>query len=99
MRSADVLSAGFYAIKRDARYDVLLSQQALDGLYDRLISVGDELRTVYIIFLVLDEALKNEPQADLSTLLHGQAIQGHVNQVQEHPKTRQSLPPLPKFPQ
>jgi hypothetical protein len=86
-------------IKRDARYDVLLSQQALDGLFDRLISVRDELRIVCLIFLILDEALKNESQADPSTLLHGQAIQGHVSQVQEHRKTRQSLPPLPKFPQ
>jgi hypothetical protein len=81
-------------IRRDGQYDVLLSQEALDGLYDRLISVRDELRTLCLIFLILDEAVKNDAQADLNTLLHGPAIQGHVSQVQEHRKARLSLQAL-----
>jgi len=63
----DVRNAQGLLIKRDAQYDVLLSQEVLDGLYNRLISVRDELRTVCLIFLTLDEALKTDAQADLQT--------------------------------
>jgi hypothetical protein len=95
----DVAKAVGLLIKRDARYDVLLSQEALDGLYDRLVSVRAEMRSVCLIFLILDDALKNDAQADLDTLLHGPAIQVHVSQVQEHRKARLALRPLAKFPQ
>jgi hypothetical protein len=86
-------------IRRDREYDVLLSQEALDGLYDRLIRVRNELRTVCLIFLILDEAVKGDAQADLKTLLRRPAVQAHVSQVQEHRKARLSLPPLPRFPE
>jgi hypothetical protein len=85
--------------RRDREHDVLMSQEALDALYERLISVRNELRAICLIFLILSEAVKNNAQADLKTLLHGSAIQGHVSQAQDHRKARLSLPPLPKLPQ
>jgi hypothetical protein len=94
----DVRSALGLLIKRDAQYDVLLSQEALDGLYSRLISVKDELRAVCLILLTLNEAVKEDAQADLQTLLREPEVQGYVSQVREHRNARQSLPPLPKFP-
>jgi len=94
----DVRKAQGLLIKRDARYDVLLSQEALDGLYNRLISVRDELRAVCLIFLTLDEAVKADARADLQTLLLGPEVQAYVSQVREHRSARLSLPPLPTFP-
>jgi hypothetical protein len=85
-------------IKRDGQYDVLLSQEALDGLYHRLISVRDELRTVCLIFLILNEGAQSDEQVDLKTLLRGPEVQAHVAQVRERQKARLSLSPLPKFP-
>jgi hypothetical protein len=66
-------------VKRDAQFEVQLSQEALDGLYNRLISVRDELRTVCLILLTLDEALKADAQADLQTLLRGPEVQAYVS--------------------
>jgi hypothetical protein len=86
-------------VKREGEYDVLLSQEALDGLYDRLIAVRDELRAVCMVFLTLHEAIKGDGQVDPNTLLRGGTVRAYVSQAQEHRKARLSLRPLPKFPQ
>jgi len=94
----DVPKAQGLLIKRDARYDVLLAQEALEGLYDRLIWVRNELRAACLVLITLDEAVKADAQADLQTLLREPEVQARVSQVREHRSVRLSLPPLPKFP-
>jgi hypothetical protein len=85
--------------KREGQYDVLLSQEALDSLYARLIAIRDELRIIVFILTTLNEALREDASADLERLQCEPAVQGYVSQLREHQKARRSLPPLPKFPE
>ena len=95
------LGIGITYQRRGKVIEVLLSQEALDGLYDRLVLLRDELmrmlQLAFSISLYLLEKPHNE-RPDLPKLLSGQGAQTQIARCREHQTARRSLPPLPKFP-
>jgi hypothetical protein len=100
------------AVKRGVLYEVLLSDAALNGLYDRLVIIKDELveATIIATRLVTIKSM-NRLKRQLTDLLSHthelpdrtkakseQAIQAVLSRYREHQTRRLSLPPLPEFP-
>jgi hypothetical protein len=79
--------------RRQGQFEVLLSEQALDGLYDRLVCVRNELRKFAQIGMELKRKATHGPRGQQLAAV----LQEHVAQLQEHRRARLSLPPLPGF--
>lgn len=88
---------------RGARQEVLLSSDALKGLYERLVFVKWELTQLEII-MSCQKLLKAYPMLfgpldDQRRSLSEQDIQDAIARCQSHQRQRLSLPPFPKFPE
>jgi hypothetical protein len=106
-RLTDRKSGIGHVFKRGGKaYEVLLTAQALNALYQRLWSLKKDLDTISVTFdmrgyyLALDRAKemikKREGTPDGRHLV--QDVAKTLALVQENQKKRQSLPPLPDFP-
>ncbi len=87
-------------IERQAKISqVMLMKAALDGFYDRLAMLRQELRGILAIFDILrcSQALHPVP-VDLRKVQFSPEAQAWISQVHTHQSQRQCLPPLPKFP-
>jgi hypothetical protein len=101
---------GLTIAKRGKFDEILLTTDALDGIYERLVSIRYELAEFVMILSALrnyESAAKtatssSNPLADL--LLEKlktdteQDIQAFLSRYRSHQKSRSSLPPLPEFP-
>jgi hypothetical protein len=99
--------------KRGKTEEVLLSVDALDGLYNRLVILRLELNEICMIAICLfsDRHLMSVMRAvragfpapehisDLPRRQFAQEIQENLSRCQAHQKRRLSLPPLPEFPE
>src|SRR6266852_9288082 len=82
-------------------HQILVTMEALSGLYERLILIQAELRQVDLLFRLADEAgaaAIYRGAADPSQLRRERDVPTVTAQVQEHRNRRLSLPPLPEFP-
>ena len=86
--------------KRGRIEQVLLSEEALKGLYDRLVILRKEMLAVLALFDLIRyvKITVRERLLDESISQHEPEFRGYVARLQEHQSQRQSLPPLPKFP-
>jgi hypothetical protein len=95
--------------KRDKAYEVLLTAEALNALYERLWSLKEDLDTISVTFdfrgyyLHLDRAREMIEKRDASVTpdIHKFLVKEQNRRlalVQANHKKRQSLPPLPDFP-
>lgn len=88
--------------KRGERQEVLLSPDALEGLYKRLVFLAGELRHLELI-INCAKALKLLPLFDAlddQRRLHNeQDIQDATTRCLSRQQQRRSLPPFPKFPE
>jgi hypothetical protein len=77
--------------------EVLLTANALNGLFDRLDLLREELTELYVIFtrarLIGSLGAGHPERGPLEA-----ETQAHLAQAQEHRTRRLSLPPLPEFP-
>ena len=81
--------------------DVLVSEDALAALLERLMILSDEITLVYRLVepYYFDEwDLKPEGHIDPKKLRTSQGFRDAFAQLQEHQSRRLSLPPLPEFP-
>ena len=87
--------------RRGKRKEVLLAVTALNGLYERLVVLRDEM--IDIVMIVTELALYRRfhpsvSSADDEAQRRVEAeVQEYVSQLQAHQRYRQSLPPLPKI--
>lgn len=96
------LGVGITYQRRGRVIQVLLSEQALDGLYDRLVLMRDELMRMLQLAFSIGLYLRQLPiteEPDVPQLLSGQGAQSLIARSREHQNARRSLPPLPKFPE
>jgi hypothetical protein len=90
---------------RGERQEVLLTSDALKGLYDRLVFVKRELTQLELIiegqkFLkVVPMLFGQDALDDQRRSLSEQNVQDAIAQCQSHQRQRLSLPPFPKFPE
>ena len=98
--------------KRGKFDEILLTTEALDGIYVRLVSIREELMVFAMITSALlshaavvysGKLLKSDyPKIDRSVDKHKtdteQDIQALLSRYRGHQKNRLSLPPLPEFP-
>ncbi|MEJ0062594.1 MAG: hypothetical protein WDO70_05185 [Alphaproteobacteria bacterium] len=86
--------------KQGKQEEVLLTVEALTGLYDRLALLREELVLAFLIFRTiyrsapLDSSRDDRPNKQSLA----QAIQAYTAQFLPHQQARLSLPPLPSFP-
>jgi hypothetical protein len=87
-------------IKKGDFQEVLVSKDALNGLYDRIVGTEQEMRDVLAIFHATAYAKRFMPYpiSDQDRQQAEQAIPGYVARLRALQKKRQSLQPLPKFP-
>jgi hypothetical protein len=88
--------------RRAETQEVLVTMEALTGVYNRLEILLDELRYVDLLLRLGDEegaATIYRDQPDPLKLRRERDVPIGIAQVREHQKRRQSLPPLPKFPE
>lgn len=83
---------------RGARTYTILTEDALEGLYERLISVREELLNLALIANYADALTFIPSKGNQHTARMQQGILDANAQCQSHRKHRQSLPPFPKFP-
>jgi hypothetical protein len=83
--------------KRGVSDEVLISQAALDALYEHIVFIGGEISLMFRIFYycaVADE--KSNPEDERREA--AQLAEQHLAQLRETQKSRERLQPLPKFP-
>jgi hypothetical protein len=89
-------------IERQAKISqVILTKDALEGFYDRLVLLRRELQGILAVFDILRTFRVNRPVPvliDPRTTQFSPTAQAWMIRVQEHQKQRLSLPPLPEFP-
>jgi hypothetical protein len=81
----------------DKAFEVLLSQEALDTLYDHIAALEKELSSLGSL-LGAANTLKNAAPDDPNRARYEEAIGVHQAQFRENHRRRRSLKPLPKFP-
>lgn len=86
--------------RKGKSYEVLISEDALRALYDRLRILSDEIIAVWRLlegfnFVALDF---ESGDYDLDKLLASPELRDGFAQLQQHQNRRLSLPPLPRFP-
>lgn len=96
--------------RQGASGEVLLTAKAVEGVYDRLLIVIEELKCLKELFEALSadkfvnglgpsgSQRRREFAAQRAKRLEPK-VQAYLAQVQAHQKARRSLPPLPKFPE
>lgn len=85
--------------KRGKQEEVLLTVEALNGLYERMVLLRNELVSFVLIFQAIHrnrQVSQDGGQPNKQSL--AQAIQAYLSQVLQHQTQRLSLPPLPSFP-
>lgn len=88
-------------IRRQGKQEeVLLTVEALDALYNRLTLLRDELVLAFLIFQTIYRSQPSNVSGGGQTNKQSlaQAIQAYMVQYRLHQQDRQSLPPLPEFP-
>jgi len=87
--------------KRGAREEILLTEKALNALYDRLVLLRSELVSITLIFEKVSRHLQIDILRDKrpNTKSLSQDIQAYVSQLQQHQSQRLLLQPLPGFPE
>lgn len=78
---------------------VLLAEAALEGLYHRLAIVKDELDEIETILSAGRLLAVGRVKDDQHKVRLEESIRSATAQCLQHQKRRQSLPPLPKFPE
>lgn len=81
--------------------EVLVTEEALNALYNRLIANCGELSDV-LSLIYLKKQLRNAKQRELSRTMQSrieQSIRHSETRFRDRQKGRLSLPPLPKFPE
>jgi hypothetical protein len=85
--------------RRAETREILVTMNALTGLYERLIILQDELRDIDLLFRFVRAPETISPvKRDPSQSPEEQVLQALTAQVRRHQNRRQSLPPLPEFP-
>jgi hypothetical protein len=95
-----------YTAENGKPYQVMVSYEALSGLYDRLVLLKRELMEIDLLLRMELEptAIKmispttGQPEFDQRRALLERGVPNTTRQVLHHQKERRSLPPLPLFP-
>jgi hypothetical protein len=78
---------------------VLLTVEALRGLYDRLVLLRHEMGAIVLMLHGLTIYRSRSARTDASKKRAEEAALGYASQLREHQMNRRSLPPLPQFPE
>jgi hypothetical protein len=85
-------------VERRARHsEVLLTKDALNGLYDHLNAIATELACWILIWYQIRQLMNREAD-DPAREQFAEALLDGCSQYQSRRNERRSLPPLPKFP-
>jgi hypothetical protein len=87
--------------RRGQAYEVLITIEALNALYERLVIILDELPQIDLLFRLADEfeAATIYPQeANPSLMRRNRDVPVMTKRVLQHQARRLALPPLPEFP-
>ncbi len=85
-------------ITRGGIEQILLTEEALDGLYKRLVLIRHELRCILALFDLSRTFLIMFPANQLNTLISGNDFQQWMNILQDYQKQRAALTPFAPFP-
>ena len=77
--------------------EVLITEPALDALFSRIIALQRETDDIALIFHLL--YVYDRPKSDSDIQRVEQELPACLTRLQERQKHRQSLPPLPEFPE
>jgi hypothetical protein len=86
--------------QRGKLYEVLVSVDALNTLYDHLAVLQSEIGAVSSVIFVKTRLMRQEviPPVDPMLRLTERELQGYVEILRDYQRQRQALPPLPEFP-
>lgn len=95
-----------YFDPRSEPWQILLTIEALTALYDRLVLLKSELVQIDLLYRIAEgegrvqvmNPKTGQPEHDQQKALRERAVPEQTARVLLHQNKRQSLPPLPKFP-